>query len=819
MGSGRPAVPQPHLPRPRLHAALDLGAQRAVTLLRAGPGWGKTALVAAWAAQRPEPDRIAWLTVRHRHTGVAELSGGLAAALRAAGLALPAAGSLLPRLDPLLPQLWSVFDQSREPVVLVLDDLHVLDGTPAMDALAAVVTDPPPGLRLVLLTRTEPELQLDHPAAVGRVTRLGVDDLRFDAGEAAALADLYGGADPAAGEGWPLGLRLDAENSGPDAVDDYLWREVVAVQPASIRRFLLRTSIVDAMTPALADRLSGTVDSRRILDGLERGLGFVTGREEDQRWFRAHGQLRGMLRRRLELETPEDVGRLHAAAARWYAHEQMVPEALWHAAEAADWEYLGELVATLAVTRIVSTQRRLVVDAVQRIPPELFATTAELSLCAALLMLVTGDYLAIPELIGRARTMLAGRSPEQRLPVDMALDCLEAPTVIRIRGQMPALVTATTAVLARLRAADSTQIPLLLQFRAIAVANKGVGLLWTDRPGQAERYLWSGLRASRATGLELVELNAQGHLALLAFFRGALGEAEEHALAACGLADRLGLVTTAQAAAAHLALALVELERDRIPEAQAVLRSALHVDANPPEAALAVVGSAVLVHLLLAADDPAAARLYLRQVRQDGVDSLDAPFLRRWLDLVESEIDLALGAPAKVAARYRSRRAPNPAEQAVFGRALAELGHLAAGEQLLTRAAAGPDRIAAVQALISLGLLAETRGEKDDAIDRAAALAEADGIRRPFRRLHPRRPEAASEHRPQSPAKVLADPLSERESEVLRFLPSVLTAQEIAGNLGVSVNTVKAHMRAIYRKLGAARRREAVDNAHRLGLL
>jgi LuxR family maltose regulon positive regulatory protein len=809
-------APQPYLPRPRLYALLDAGVEQTVTLLRAGPGWGKTTLVTAWVAQRPEPERIAWLTVRHRHTGVSAFTGGVVAALRAAGATVSEPGDADGESESeyaLLRRLESVFDRAHEPTVLVLDDLYVLDGTAAMRALALLVAERPAGLRLILLSRSVPDLPMNPPT-------IGVDDLALDSDEATNLVTLYGGADASPGEGWPLGVRLAAETTGPDAIDDYLWREVVAVQPAAIRRFLLRASVVEEVSPALAETLTGVVDSLPILEELERGLGFVTSREHDgRRWFRCHGRLRAMLRRRLEMEEPDEVAGLHAAAARWYAGEIAVPEALWHAAEAADWVYLGRIVAELAVTRIVSTDRRFLVDVLRRIPPELLPTTAELCLCSALLMLFNGDYSAIPDCIRQARAMLSGEVRERRA-ARVALDALEAATVFRIRGDMSDLVVATGGILTRLRAASVRDIPMLLQLRAIALSNKGVGLLWLGRLDQAEQYLRSGLRATRATGLELVEINAEGHLALLAYFRGSIGAAAEHADSACRLADRLGLADTAMATAAALASALVEVERDRVAEAQAMLRRALHTEANPPEATLTVVSSAVLF-LLLAADDPAHAGPFLRQLRQETGPSLDAPYLRRWLDLIESEIDLALGVPEKVISRYRSRSALGPAEQAVIGRALTGVGD-STGERLLTSAAAGPNRIAAVHAWITLARLAADRGQKSrsaEAVRRATALAEPDGIRRPLRRLYPGGLDAASEHRPQTAAAELADPLSQRETEVLRFLPSVLTAQEIAGNLGVSVNTVKAHMRAIYRKLGAARRREAVDTAHRLGLL
>jgi LuxR family maltose regulon positive regulatory protein len=147
--------------------------------------------------------------------------------------------------------------------------------------------------------------------------------------------------------------------------------------------------------------------------------------------------------------------------------------------------------------------------------------------------------------------------------------------------------------------------------------------------------------------------------------------------------------------------------------------------------------------------------------------------------------------------------------------------------------------VAAVTAWIALALLAEAQGHVSrsvDAMSRAGTLARRNGIRRPFRRFDPARIAALTgrqrwleedegtgpavfEMPPHPEPAAPAEPLSERELDVLRFLPTVLTAGEIADSLGISVNTVKAHMRAIYRKLGAARRREAVVRARQLGLL
>jgi LuxR family maltose regulon positive regulatory protein len=321
-----------------------------------------------------------------------------------------------------------------------------------------------------------------------------------------------------------------------------------------------------------------------------------------------------------------------------------------------------------------------------------------------------------------------------------------------------------------------------------------------------------------------------------------VGEAAEYVGSALDLARRGGFESSAQASVSYLISALIELERDRVGEAQEALRKALHAGGEEPAAAPAVLAVLVRAHLLLAAGDPAAARALLRQTREEAPVTLVAPVLDHWLRLVESEADLALGSCREVVARY-DRESPHgvltPSEQVCLARALLAAGDHAAAERLLSRVRESTDHVAAVTAWIATAFAADVEGHGNrsiDAMSRAVLIGEREGIRRPFRRFDQRRLAVlldrrrwVEEHtaapavgpRPaggEPPAGTL-DVLSERERDVLRYLPTVLTAGEIAGNLNISINTVKAHMRSIYRKLGAARRREAVVRARQLGLL
>jgi LuxR family maltose regulon positive regulatory protein len=372
---------------------------------------------------------------------------------------------------------------------------------------------------------------------------------------------------------------------------------------------------------------------------------------------------------------------------------------------------------------------------------------------------------------------------------------------------------------------------------------KGAGLLWMDRADQADRYLWAASTAARGVGSTVTEVNAMAHLGLLVFLQGSLNEAAEYVSAALDLARRDGFGASAQASVSYLTSALIQLERDRVGEAQEALRKALRAGGDEPAAAPAVLAALVRAHLLLAAGDPAAARALLRLTREEAPVTLVAPVLGHWLRLAESEADLALGSVRQVVARY-DRDEPHgvltAAEQVCLARALLSAGDHAAAELLLARVRESTDRVAAVTAWIATAFAADAEGHGNrsiDALSRALLIAERDEIRRPFRRFDQRRLAVlvdrrrwAEEHTSApamavdretaaDPAAGTLDVLSERERDVLRYLPTVLTAGEIAGNLDISINTVKAHMRSIYRKLGAARRREAVVRARQLGLL
>jgi LuxR family maltose regulon positive regulatory protein len=858
---GRPAVRQPMVRRPRLAEMLDAGVRRPVTLVCAGPGWGKSTLVASWAETRVTSGPIAWLTLGPQHNQPRAFWSDFVMALQMAG-SVPG-GNELEHFDPkpddtALAQVLTGLETLPRPVVLVLDDFHEVDDARVLGGLAGLLHDPPPALRLILVGRAEPTLPLHRFRAGGDLTEIRARHLAFQAPEAAELPSVHRQQLPA-GElaelldrtgGWVVGLQLLADvlaehgaldNGEVPAVSDYLLREVVTGLPARTRQFLIRTSVPDEVCGPLADALTGETHSRRLLERLESANAFVTRVEERPGWFRYHPLLREALLHQVALDGPGAEAELHLLAAQWFAGQQQTVEALRHAADAGDWAYLGRLATERAMVRVLAGDRASFVELIARIPPEQHATTAELALCGAAVRYVSGDRSGTAGLLRLARR-LAEQQAVVATSTDMTLRLMEGGILHWRIGDMPGLIATSTETLKLLTAYRLDELPSLLHYRAVALNEKGAGLLWMDQPDHADRYLWAAATAARSVGSTLTEINALSHLALLVLLQGSVQESADFVTTALDLVRRSGFESSAQAAIAYLALALIELARDRAGEAQEALRKALHAGGEEPAAAPALLAVLVRAYMLLAVGEAPAARGLLRQARDEAPATLIAPVLDRWLRLAESEAELAMGGAREVAARY-DRETPrgvlHPQEQVLLARALLTNGEHGAAEWLLSRVRESTDQVSAVTAWIATALAADSEGHGNrsiDALSRAVRIAERQGIRAAFRSFDQRRLAVLLERRrwvdehTASPA-VLApelgddrpsapsDALSERERDVLRYLPTVLTAGEIAGNLDISINTVKAHMRSIYRKLGAARRREAVVRARQLGLL
>ncbi len=376
------------------------------------------------------------------------------------------------------------------------------------------------------------------------------------------------------------------------------------------------------------------------------------------------------------------------------------------------------------------------------------------------------------------------------------------------------------------------------------MGNLGAALLWSGEVEEAVTRLEEGLAEAQGTRLEVSRINTLAHLALAEATSGRLTSSLAHAKEAVDLVEARGWAPLSQAATAYLALSIAHFRRNEVEAARALLVQAETTALREPVARWATA-------LTGARQDASTGRLTQARDRlarlQDELDGqVLPPFLRTWLELATTEIELA-GGP-----RRGDVRVTGPADEPdhdptvlvgvartlLAGNALREAVEVL--EPLRTHDAGTAD---GVDAWLLTALAADRLREDNraaTAISRAVELARAEEIRRPFVEHHPEqvtrlltlvsRLESGSdpyvdgllqELHGTGPEEgpVLTEELTERELIVLRFLPTMMTNAEIADELFVSVNTVKAHLKRIFRKLGVTSRRDAVHRARELGVL
>jgi LuxR family maltose regulon positive regulatory protein len=262
-------------------------------------------------------------------------------------------------VDAALPRFLDALRGLPAPLVIVLDDAHVLQAPRVNELLDLVVAGLPPTVQLAIATRADPALPLARRRAGGALLELRADDLRFDADE---ITSLLGAAGPALDErqvrvvgrellarteGWPAGvaLALRALWTQPDPVSfatgftgahrdvsDYLAEEVLRRQSPGVRAFLVRTSILRSMTASLCDALLGTSGSQTVLEQLERANLFLVPLDAERCWYRYHRAFGEVLQAELARSRPEGVAELHRRASAWLdaagAHQEAADHAL-----------------------------------------------------------------------------------------------------------------------------------------------------------------------------------------------------------------------------------------------------------------------------------------------------------------------------------------------------------------------------------------------------------------------------------------------------------------------------------------------------------
>lgn len=861
-----PRLPRHHVSRPRLLDRLAQADDARVVLVSAPAGTGKTTLVAEWLA-RASPD-VVWVTFERRETDFwRQVLRGLAGVVTQlpATWSVPGAATLgRARLVELAERL-----RQRPRALTLVVDGYELTSRSLGDELDDLLGLAEGRLRLVLVSRVDPVMPLYRYLLDDALVEVRGHHLAFTHDEAAQLVAAAGtGLDRDQVEllnsrvaGWATGLRLAtlpsaaapveavavAARTGSSVIHEWLVAEVLDAQPGDLRRLMLDASVPDGLSASLAAEIGGPT-APAACQRLA-GLGILVEDDPTQPgWFRFPPFFRDLLRARLDFESPARCAEVHRSVARWLRREGLVAEGLHHLAEAGDWDEVStEIIERMLVGELLVEGERGTLGVVAaRLP----AATQDARHCLvrSAVALAAGDNAQCVRELNDARRYAATASGLPRWFDESAavVEALWASRAQDARSETNAVRIAEGRV--RLPLLGSSAVSSS-DLRAVVAFAKGHGALRQDETRAAVEALVSCVD-HLPDHPSTFRVMALGYLALAHALAGELEPAVTVAHLSLLQQRDAGLSPADLPPAAHVALALVAMERLDQPAALAhtdAARASNLLDGYPvcrSYRGLAVIWG----ERLTLGTSRTLTRLESLAAAAATHDPRIADRLRR-----EGAVWTAASGRADEAQEWIERiiEPDRPPARIVAAIVRAEQGAEAPGPGSAPPPPEAdepePVRVAVERhLLVASQLLGTSRRRAQAELDAALRLAEPHRLRRPFVETGPQvrllleaetglvgrhRWLASDPDRPGPTAtgldarsarpapNPLIEPLTPKEQEVLELLAELLTTEEIAQKLFVSVNTVRTHIRSLLRKLGVNRRNAAIRRAKDLGLL
>jgi LuxR family maltose regulon positive regulatory protein len=881
--------PRPNLvPRPRLVERLDEGLHlgHRLTLVSASAGSGKTTLLGEWAASCDL--QFCWLSLDEDDNDLARFWAYVVAALQTIH---PQLGqSVLPMLQgPQPPPVRSILTPLLnevaalpEPIVLVLDDYHLITAGAIHDGVAFLLHHLPRQVHLVIATRADPPLPIARLRARGQLTELRADDLCFTPKEVAAFLNNVMGLelrpeDVAAlevrTEGWISGLHLaalslqgrqdahafvQAFTGGHHYILEYLIEEVLNRQPEPVQRFLLQTSILDRLCAPLCDAVVGEIGgwrlevgsrqspisnlrSQHVLDYLESSNLFIIPLDDERRWYRYHHLFGDLLRKRLGQTSPfippagkgdrGGVLELHRRASQWHEENGLLEQAVKHARAAGDFERIAGIAEQAAGASLLDARLTTLLRWVNALPQDVLRAHPRLQIYRAWALFMNGHLEAAQRALGDCRRAL------ETLPPSPENDALRR-ALTRLLDTIDMIAQGFMYSVDN-KIKEATRV--CSQARDVALEDGHVFLAAQATEGLALAQYYQGrLRASARSCQQVIDLAARS--------------AAQAPLAAAGYVELAGI---------HIEWNDLEKAADLLDEALALCREwGIVQTLNEAYTAQS--------HLLQVRGDIEGAWDMLEKAREFGSMEGDYSLVNFRLATQQARLNLA-GEPEKAARWVQGMKAilasgkQLPAAfvetlQTTLARAYLAQDKaeeaLAVLEPLLPLAETAGAFLHVIEVCAIKALALHALGDTSAALaslERSLALAEPEGYVRmyvnegtPMAGLlreavsHGIAPDytrkllaafessksqvSGSKHQPHlKPETVqpetLVEPLTPRELEILQLISQGLSNKDIAEKLVIALNTVKRHTSNIYSKLGVKSRTQAIARARELGLV
>ncbi len=862
-----PSQPAHVVDRPGVRRKLDAVADHRVALIVAPAGAGKSVLLAQWAEARPEL-RFVWIEIvpsdddpvrfsRRLLLGLAEVDPLFVEASPLTSMHGEGLGDAF--VDDLAMQMTELPE-----VIIVLDDLHHLSNAALISDLARLAEMLPPNVHLVLSSRADLPIAWSRQRMRLDITEIRQSDLAFDDTDSAVLLERIAGQPLSADsvtalvnrtEGWAAGLQLAGmtlrlhedpvefvtQFSGTDRlIADYLSEEVLQAQSHDRRQLLLKMSVPDEMNAGLIGHLTGTRNVQGVLEELERESMFLVPLDSTREWYRFHHLFRDLLRFRLRAEEPElEVQLLHKAA-DWHMHHGGTDSAIECLLSARDWHGALDLILARGSEVFERGEMTTAIRWLNTIPEAARADRHEVNLLLGLLQGMEGQAAAAEDTVRRVRSHPGATRGEAA--------CAQAflASLSQFRANHTMSIDMAEEALVMLDDLTDEPMPTVMHLgdveslRTMSLGSGGRAHFLAGHLGEARTWLKLAL-ASSGSAYSIWRVSALGSLALVEAWSGNTERAETLADEALAIAQSVGFLTHPSTADAYLAITLAALERGEPRRAAISLHEGtLRAEANRRTQLswVAQLGLALLraaegelnqsAAVLTSPHRPAGPPPPIVDERLQALE-MQLLRLRGYHEEASRASEQASSDPAivraeQVAVALTSGQPERARKLLDFGPSSPEPDNPAAELRLEIQRAwlsSADGSAETMQAHLLRALELGARHSLVEIFVQAGPtilqlVAGLRGVPNAFR-------EAVLERSRQlgspSSGDQLVDPLTDRELEILSYLPTRLTNSEMAQRCYVSVNTIKTHMTHIYRKLDVANRNGAIRRAREMGLL
>jgi LuxR family maltose regulon positive regulatory protein len=873
-----PPAPAGFVARPHLLEKLDGALTNRLTLVSAPAGAGKTTLVSAWVQSAHEKGAvIGWLALDDSDNDPGLFLDYMIASLEEGGLLIdtavipPGFGGRAQIENALAEFIRGIMPLKRE-MVLILDDYHLIQNKEIHAVLEYLLEHVPPRLHLVILTRSDPPLELARLRVAGQLVEVRMEHLRFSTQEAGMFLHKSAGVQLAESdlialnertEGWiarlqmaAISLRGRADSSAFVAafagshryVFDYLLEQVLNRQAPEVKEFLLQTSVLERLSGPLCDVVTGTDGAAQaLLDTLERDNLFLVPLDEERGWYRYHHLFSDLLKLVLEQTHPGLSVELHHLACHWYETHGMLSEALHHGLAAGDMELVTNIVSENVLALVEHAEIAPTLAQIDAIPGKQRSSLPWLDVAYAWGLAYTGQNQKAGPILSLAEQHMEGLSDDKREKALGHIAAVQA-YLAWTNGDQSEEAVAFAEKAARLLPAEETAV------RALNLTTLGNALIQNADDPRAADVLEQALLLAQQAGQSHVVMQAASGLAYVYILLGKSHQAQIVCAEAIEIAELYQQRTArplTTAASVYALLSRAWLEAGKFEKALQIARKGMALSQVWGQLDTIMMCSQYLAYALAFTDQVEEAKKIIQDSRK--IAQKGPPWHLRTLDYVELQIYLdsdpqnAVEIQQEAARKQETVLKSSPLltarvlikqsrsiealvllerEQANAGK----YGHYRKTWLFILKALAyfqQKDHVATLNSLMQALELADSENEvtafvrEGAAMEKLLRLAQARAIApafvsrllAAFESRRQRKPELAPV------SETLIEPLSERELEVLQHLNSYLSTPEIADELIVSANTVRTHIKNIYGKLGVHGRSGAVRRAKELALL